>query len=229
MNDIPMQQAGLAARLDNALLWRTEQAGLAIEAVAGALGMAPAELADKRAGRAPVLFSDIEALDEHFAAIGFPGLIDEVRTPRGWTARPLPMSSASGNEIVGRLLGLAPKIRQAGAALPEFLGDNGLLSYVHIMIRTDDAIRTVHCGGAAMANAINVDRSILGRDVRSLNDRAYGQFLHTHVSELLRRGKPDLCRITSPALRYSRFSIPAGVMFVAYSFDVEVTESFVLR
>jgi len=222
-------QAGLAERLDNALAWRTRQAVLNIDDVAVAVGLSPAALAAKRAGQEPLLFQDVEALEDHFAAIGFPGLIDELRRPQGWAARSLPLSAAHSNPIASRLLDAMAEIRAASLSLPELLSEKGLLAHVHIMIRADDAIRTVHCGGSAAAHAVNVDRSILGRDLRSLSDRAYGLFLHNHVSDLLRRGQADVSRITSPSLRYSRLSIPAGVTLVSHSFDVEATDSFALR
>jgi len=222
-------QAGLAERLDKALAWRTRQAELDIDDVAVAIGLAPAALAAKRAGREPILFQDVEALEDHFTAIGFSGLIDELRRPQGWSSRSLPLNAARSNAIASQLLDVVAEIRTAERSLPELLSEKGLLAHVHIMIRADDAIRTVHCGGAAAAHAVNVDRSILGRDLRSLSDRAYGLFLHNHISELLRRGQPDVSRITSPSLRYSRLSIPAGLTLVSHSFDVEATESFALR
>lgn len=222
-------QAGLPDRLNNALLWRAEQAKVTLDNVATSIGMPPDLLAAKCSGAAEILFQDVEALEDYFTAIGFPGLIDEVRRPHGWAAFPLPMSVARDNPTASQLLELASDIRSAGLSLPEFLGDCGLLPYVHIMVKTDDAIRTVHCGGSAAASAINVDRSILGRDLRTLSDRAYGYFLHNHISELLRRGQPDLSRITSPVLHYSRLSVPAGLTMVSYSFDVEAAASFTLR
>jgi hypothetical protein len=222
-------QVGLPDRLNIALLWRAEQAKVSLEDVAAAVGIPPATLAAKCSGGADILFQDVEALEDYFTAIGFPGLIDEVRRPHGWATYPLPISVARENSIASRLLELAPDIRSAGLSLPEFLGEVGLLPYVHIMVKTDGAIRTVHCGGSAAASAVSVDRSILGRDLRMLNDRAYGYFLHNHISELLRRGQPDLCRITSPTLHYSRLSVPAGLTMVSYSFDVEAAASFTLR
>ncbi|WP_290813013.1 hypothetical protein [Ferrovibrio sp.] len=222
-------QAGLPDRLHNALLWRAEQAKVSLDDVAKSVGMSPEILAAKCSGASDILFQDVEVLEDYFTAIGFPGLIDEVRRPHGWASYPLPISVARENQIASRLLNLAGDIRGAGLSLPEFLGECGLLPYVHIMVKTDDAIRTVHCGGSAAASAVSVDRSILGRDLRLLNDRAYGYFLHNHISELLRRGQPDLCRITSPTLHYSRLSVPAGLTMVSYSFDVEAAASFTLR
>lgn len=225
---VPAARADLAERFDAAITWRVAHHDVTFAQLAEVLGMDITTLGAKRRGKNKIFFEEIEAADEYFAALGSPGLVDEVRQARRWLSQPIDLAGAKLPAPARKLLEAAPGLREAGANIHEFLAERGLLKHVHIMVRADEAIRTTHCGGS-MASADNLDRSILGRDVRSLSDRPYGQFLHSQVSELIQMGRPDLRRISSPIMRYTRLGVVAGEVFIGCSFDIEVSRKYVLR
>lgn len=225
---VPTDQADLASRFDAALTWRVQKAEITFDQLAESMGIDPTTLRAKRRGQNKLFYQELEALDEYFSAIGMPGLLDELRAQRRWLSQPLQLKEAKLPPAAKKLLDCAAELRHSGANIHEFLAERALLKHVHIMVRADEAIRTTHCGGS-MTSADHIDRSIIGRDVRSLSDRPYGQFLHSQVSELIQNGRPDLRRITSPSMQYTRLGVVAGELFVAISFDIEVSRSYVLR
>ncbi|MFN3883287.1 MAG: hypothetical protein ACK4Q4_00835 [Rhodocyclaceae bacterium] len=216
----------LAARFKAALDHRLSLAGLELQHVAKAVGRDPSTLRAHRRGANKLFYLDMEAYDDYFAAIGLPGLIDDVRSQRSWVPSPEPLSAAQGFEPARRLMQRLDGLRQAGEAhIEEYLAEHGLLPYAHILMRADAAIRTGHFG-SKMASASALDPSIRGRDVRSLSDRAYGQFLHRHVHELLQAGGPVVHRIVAPMMTYRRLGVPVGNTLVAVSFDIEMAGAY---
>ncbi|WP_341893901.1 hypothetical protein [Ferrovibrio terrae] len=215
------------ARFKAAFDHRVSLAGLDQKDVAAAIKKHPSTLRAHRAGENPMSYLDLEAYDDYFAAIGQPGLIDDVRQQRNWTAYAEQLQSVSEYGPAQRLMECAPGLRSAGGAIEEFLAEQGLLPYVHIMVAADGAVRTSAIG-SKMPTARALDPSIKMRDVRNLSDRAYGQFLHRQVHELLQDGRDVVQHISAPSMSYYRLGVPVGNFLVAVTFGAQVIPSYKL-
>lgn len=218
----------LAARFKAAFEHRVALAGVAEQEIAKAVGRDASTLRAHKRGGNRFFYLDMEAYDAYFAAIGLPGLMDDVRAQRSWVPVEEPLAAGQASEPARRLLECMGGLRQAEAAIEEFLAEKGLLAYAHIMVAADGAIRTTRFG-SKMPSVSSLDPAIRGRDVRNLSDRAYGQFLHRQVHEILQRGEPVIHRICAPAMTYRRLGVPVGNSLVAVSFDISTIDGYRLR
>lgn len=217
-----------AARFKSAFDHRASLAGLDHQDIAVAIGKHPSTLRAHRAGENGIDWLDLEAYDDYFAAVGLPGLIADIREQKNWATHIEQLQSVSMYEPAKRLLECAPGLRAAGrGAIEEFLADQGLLPFVHILVAADGAVRASAIG-SKMPTAKALDPSIRMRDVRSLSDRPYGQFLHRQVHELLQVGGDVVHHISAPSMTYYRLGVPVENFLVGVTFGAEVIPSYKL-
>lgn len=221
------QTAAIAARLKAAVLSRVEAIRSSVPEVAAGIGKDHTAVYAWMNGTNRFYFQDVLQLDCWFAARGLPGLIGELMSPEQWRAETLDVRRTKMPKRARALLDIAPALRGAGRGLFSIMAEYGMLAEAHVMAVADDAVTVVHCGEQMHAS---VSPSVIGRDVRTLNDKAYGHFIHATVPPLVASGLPAVQRITSPSLSYSRVGVPVdGNRYVALAFDHQFSGDYCLQ
>lgn len=218
----------LSERLKAAMDIRLAAAGLSLKAFAAKSGQDDRKLRAWRSGEYSPGYAEIEGIDQSFAALGQPGLVQDMMAQLSWKCRQLRIDPAKLPPIARKLYDCARELRQADN-IEDFLGRAGLLEHVHIMLLTDDDRVCMTRRGSKMPTASQIHRSVFGRDIRELEPKGYGLEIHPHIREVLQQGRPALHRITAPGMDYYRLGVPVDQFFVGDSFAIDVSEAFELR
>ncbi len=212
----------VAERLQFAVIDRCRTLGLTIGGLAQALDRHETTVRSWLKGQNRVTFEDVEALDRLFAKQGLPGLFDEMRwngssAPPTWRLVEEAIIS-DGHPELRAMLAVADGLRNSGQQVASFLAEAGYLKQAHILMITEDQVFPIHCGADI---PLKVAPSVIGRDLRSLNDPAYGLFLYRHLRNLAAEDRTQLHHIQSMQVDYRRLAIPVhGRFIVTLPFDV---------
>ncbi len=215
------QTPNVAQRLQIAVADRCSTLGLSIGRLAQELDRHETTLRSWLKGQNRVTFEDVETLDRYFAERGLPGLFDEMR----WNAAAAPawrlMEEALNPDErpdLRVLLTVADGLRNSGRQVADYLAETGYLKQAHILMIAEDKVFPVHCGADI---PLKVAPSVIGRDLRSLNDPAYGLFLYRNLRNLAAEDRTQLQHIQSTQVDYRRVAVPVqGRFIVTLPFDV---------
>lgn len=214
-----------AARLTAGMDDRTAELGTTLSAVAAGIGKDPRQLRAWRAGSNMPSLAEAWRLDEYFAGLGCPGLLDDIRRGSDWLCTQRRLVAADLPGQARKLFECAAELRSA-PSLMEGLAERGLLPHVHLMLRTpDDKVRILH-RGSRMKSAATIDESVYGRDIRELEPRGYGLRVYPQMMEVVGRAKPALWDIKNDDASYKRLAVPVGSWSVCLSFDIEFSPAF---
>lgn len=217
-----MPSASVAARLHLAVKDRCRTLGITLGGLAQALDRHETTVRSWLRGDNRVTFEDVEALDRLFAARGLPGLFEEMRWDNGHSTPAWRLVeediSPDGRPDLRVMLALADGLRNSGQQVASYLAEAGYLKQAHILMITEDQLFPIHCGADI---PLKVAPSVIGRDLRSLNDPAYGLFLYRHLRNLAAEDRTQLHHIQSMQVDYRRLAIPVhGRFIVTLPFDV---------
>lgn len=179
-------------------------------------------------------FEDMDHLDGFFAARGLPGLMDELRQhgmPRNWHFTEESYTAAHFDDpAMGDLHELTTGLQQSGRPPLTFLQERGLFDHCHLLNVDGGAVRPIHLGDAI---PIRPSQSVLGRDLRELNDRDFGLMLHNQLMKISQLQAPRVHLIRSvsgPQVEYRRLAVPVGPHFiVTFPYDLSIAPTFSLQ
>ncbi|MBX3455705.1 hypothetical protein [Ferrovibrio sp.] len=208
--------------LQRAVIDRCHTLGLTLGGLAQALDRHETTVRSWLKGQNRVTFEDVEALDRLFADRGLPGLFDEMRWNTAsaaptWRLVEEPIQPDERPDL-RVLLAVADGLRNSGRQVADYLAETGYLKQAHILMITEDQVFPVHCGADI---PLKVAPSVIGRDLRSLNDPAYGLFLYRNLRNLAAEDRTQLQHIQSTQVDYRRVAVPVqGRFIVTLPFDV---------
>lgn len=217
-----IQALSVPQRLQIAVQDRCRTLGLSLGALAQTLDRHETTVRSWLKGQNRVTFEDVEALDRLFTARGLPGLFDEMRWDSGYATPAWRLVEEDiipdGRPDLKAMLTLADGLRNSGQQVASYLAETGYLKQAHILMITEDQLFPIHCGADI---PLKVAPSVIGRDLRSLNDPAYGLFLYRHLRNLAAEDRTQLHHIQSMQVDYRRLAIPVhGRFIVTLPFDV---------
>ena len=220
----------LGERLAIAMDVRNSAAGFSLSTIAQRMKKDPRQLRAWRADQSEPGFGAVEEINQVYEAEGLPGLIADMGQLRAWQCEELPIVRRQMPEQARALLDCAGGLKLVRGDVAPFLEDRGLLAHTHIFRRNraNNSLSLSYRGGK-MKTARQIDTSAIGRDLRDLDPRLYSHMVYRHVLKHIEKGAIALERITAPDVRYLRLGIPLEDTYVAMSFDIEASRSFLLR
>lgn len=180
-------------------------AGLQLEIIAEGIGRTDRylrKLLEGKGKRGPS-FHDVEALDDFFAALGQPGLIEELRlVPGNWKVSTLPLDAVLPSDLLILIEGL----RDTSLAPSDFIREKGLADHVHLLeLDEQDCLRFRHLGRSI---PLKLGPEVLEKDLRLLSDPNFAKVLYRQMLAVAAAGRPMLNRLESPNVSFNRLAVP---------------------